>query len=163
MIIWAVLNVTHLDVVRVFNTKEAADEYATYENMKSDEDHFIHRGFEVDERMDDIYDFTDKDLSVLGSATLPMHLVGDTYAKWHNMLSDIYRKTINTMEGRNRLVYCVMKTVNYCSAIDFYRSEYIANTEVDRFKLRHPDTECRIFDEEHPEATIQFRGYFVEE
>lgn len=155
MKIWAVLNVTHLEVVRVFGTEEAADEYATYENMKSDEDHFIHKGFEVDERMDDIYEFTSDDLFDLESNTPPIYS-SDAYPKSKSIRCAFERKVAWVMASQISRVYCIIKTIGYCSAIDFYRSERIADRESRIFMQRHQETE-------HPKATIQLRGYFVEE
>lgn len=163
MKIWAVLNVTHLEVVRVFGTEEAADEYATYENMKSDEDHFINKGFEVDERTDVLYDFTIEDLSYLEHTVPAMYLAGEAYTKCDSMRAGFRRKVICAMASQNATVYCITKTINHCSSIDFYRSEHVADREYSKFKRSHPINKHRIFDEEHPEATIQLRGYFVEE
>lgn len=162
MKIWAVLNVTHLEVIRVFGTEEAADVYATYENMKSDEDRFIHKGFEVDERMDDIYEFTSDDLFYLESTTPPIYS-SDAYPKSESIRGAFERKIAWVMVSQISRVYCITKTINHCSSIDFYRSEHVADREYSKFKQSHPINKHRIFDEEHPEATIQLRGYFVEE
>lgn len=62
MKIWAVINTTHFEVVKVFGSEEFAVYYATYENEKDDEDYFIYEEFEVDERLDDLYDFTEEDV-----------------------------------------------------------------------------------------------------
>lgn len=156
MKIWAVLNATHLEVIRVFGYEEAADEYATYSNMRSDEDHFIHKGFEVDESEDELYDFTYKDIKALKSDTRVIPMGGNDY------IEAFGRKIAYNLASKIRRVYCIVKTINYCSSIDFYRSERIAEREFRVFNKRHPETKIRIFDEDHPEVNIQLRGYFVE-
>lgn len=155
MKIWAVIDVTHLEVVKVFGSEESADIYATYENMKSDEDRFIHKGFEVDERMDDIYEFTSDDLFDLESTTPPIYS-SDAYPKSKSIRCAFERKIAWVMVSQISRVYCIIKTIGYCSAIDFYRSERIADRESRIFMQRHQETE-------HPKATIQLHGYFVED
>nr|DAE20934.1 MAG TPA: hypothetical protein [Siphoviridae sp. ctgBD49] len=165
MKIWAVIDITHFEVVKVFGSEESADYYATYKNAKDHEDYFIYEEFEVDERLDDLYDFTDEDSSCLESATPPMYLAGDAYAKSDSAICALRRKTISAMASRINTVYCVTKVLDKYISVNFYRSEYIANKAFLHSTSRYPDAKNEMLDgdEDRPVAVIQFHGHFVEE
>lgn len=165
MKIWAVIDITHFEVVKVFGSEVSADYYATHKNAKDHEDYFIYDEFEVDERLDDLYDFTDEDAFCLESATPPMELTDDAYIKSDTVIGALRRKTISAMESRAKAVYCVIKVLHKYISVKFYRSEYIATKDFSHLAKCYPEakTEMPDGDEDRPIVVIQFRGYFVEE
>lgn len=165
MKIWAVIDITHFEVVKVFGSEVSADYYATHKNAKDHEDYFIYDEFEVDERLDDLYDFTDEDAFCLESATPPMELTGDAYIKSDTVIGALRRKTISAMESRSKAVYCVIKVLHKYISVKFYRSEYIATKDFSHLVKCYPEakTEMPDGDEDRPVVVIQFHGYFVEE
>lgn len=165
MKIWAVIDITHFEVVKVFGSEVSADYYATHKNAKDHEDYFIYEEFEVDERLDDLYDFTDEDAFCLESATPPMELTGDAYIKSDTVIGALRRKTISVMESRAKAVYCVIKVLHKYISVKFYRSEYIATKDFSHLTKCYPEakTEMPDGDEDRPIVVIQFHGYFVEE
>lgn len=165
MKIWAVINITHFEVVKVFGSEESADHYVTYKNAKDHEDYFIYDEFEVDERLDDLYDFTEEDAFCLESATPPINLGGDAYVKSDTTICSLRRKTLSVMENRIKTVYCVTKVLHKYISVKFYRSEYIATKDFSHLTRCYPDakTEMPDGDEDRPMVVIQFHGYFVEE
>ena len=160
MKIWAVINTTHFEVVKVFGFEESAVYYATYKNEKDDEDYFIYEEFEVDERLDDLYDFTDEDSFCLESATPTMNFTGDAYAK-----SDLRRKISSVMASRVKIVYCITKVLDNYISVNFYRSETIATKEFSKLLSRYPDANKSWIneDKDHTVEVIQFHRHFVEE
>ena len=165
MKIWAVIDITHFEVVKVFGSEVSADYYATYKNAKDHEDYFIYDEFEVDERLDDLYDFTDEDAFCLESATPPMELTGDAYIKSDTVIGALRRKTISAMESRAKAVYCVIKVLHKYISVKFYRSEYIATKDFSHLTKCYPEAKTEMPDgeEDRPIVVIQFHGYFVEE
>lgn len=165
MKIWAVIDITHFEVVKVFGSEVSADYYATHKNAKDHEDYFIYDEFEVDERLDDLYDFTDEDAFCLESATPPMELTGDAYIKSDTVIGALRRKTISAMASRAKAVYCVIKVLHKYISVKFYRSEYIATKDFSHLTKCYPEakTEMPDGDEDRPIVVIQFHGYFVEE
>lgn len=165
MKIWAVIDITHFEVVKVFGSEVSADYYATHKNAKDHEDYLIYEEFEVDERLDDLYDFTDEDAFCLESATPPMELTGDAYIKSDTVIGALRRKTISAMESRAKAVYCVIKVLHKYISVKFYRSEYIATKDFSHLTKCYPEakTEMPDGDEDRPIVVIQFHGYFVEE
>lgn len=165
MKIWAVIDITHFEVVKVFGSEVSADYYATHKNEKDHEDYFIYDEFEVDERLDDLYDFTEEDAFCLESATPPMELTGDAYIKSDTVIGALRRKTISAMESRSKAVYCVIKVLHKYISVKFYRSEYIATKDFSHLTKCYPEakTEMPDGDEDRPVVVIQFHGYFVEE
>ena len=164
MKIWAVINTTHFEVVKVFGSEESAVYYAEYENSNYDENYFIYEEFEVDERLDDLYDFTDEDSFCLESATPPINLTGDAYVKSDTIIGALRRKISSVMENRINTVYCITKVFNNYNSVDFYRSERIATKEFLKLLSRYPDANKSWIDkiEDHTVDSIQFHGYFVE-
>lgn len=165
MKIWAVIDVTHFEVVKVFGSEESADIYATCKDVKDHEDYFIYEEFEVDERLDDLYDFTDEDSSCLESATPPMNLAGDAYVKSDNAIGNLRRKILSAMASRIGIVYCIIKVVDKYISVNFYRSGYVATKVFSDLERRYPNAKNEMLDEDEdrPVAVIQFHGYFVEE
>ena len=165
MKIWAVINTTHFEVVKVFGYEESAVYYATCKNEKDDEDYFIYEEFEVDERLDDLYDFTEEDAFCLESATPPINLTGDAYVKSDTIIGALRRKILSVMAKRIDTVYCITKVFNNYISVDFYRSERIATKEFSKLLSRYPDANKSWIDkiEDHTVYSIQFHGYFVEE
>ena len=165
MKIWAVINTTHFEVVKVFGFEESAVYYATCKNEKDDEDYFIYEEFEVDERLDDLYDFTDEDYFCLESATPPINLTGDAYVKSDTIIGALRRKILSVMASRIKTVYCITKVLDNYISVNFYRSETIAIKEFSKLLGRYPDANKSWIDkvEDHTVDTIQFHGYFVEE
>lgn len=165
MKIWAVIDVTHFEVVKVFGSEKSADYYATYKNAKDQEDYFIYDEFEVDERLDDLYDFTEEDAFCLESATPPMYLAGDAYVKSDTTICSLRRKTLSAMANQIKTVYCVTKVFGKYISINFYRSEYIATKDFSHLTRRYPDAKTEMLDgdEDRQVVIIQFHGYFVEE
>lgn len=165
MKIWAIIDITHFEVVKVFGSEGSADYYATYKNAKDHEDYFIYDEFEVDERLDDLYDFTEEDAFCLESATPPMYLAGDAYVKSDTAIGALRRKTISAMASRIKTVYCVTKVFDKYISVKFYRSEYIATKDFSHLTSRYPDAKTEMLDgdEDRPVVVIQFHGYFVEE
>lgn len=165
MKIWAVIDITHFEVVKVFGSEVSADYYATHKNAKDHEDYFIYDEFEVDERLDDLYDFTEEDAFCLESATPPMELTGDAYIKSDTVIGALRRKTISAMESRAKAVYCVIKVLHKYISVKFYRSEYIATKDFSHLTKCYPETKTEMpdGDEDRPIVVIQFHGYFVEE
>ena len=165
MKIWAVINTTHFEVVKVFGFEESAVYYATCKNEKDDEDYFIYEEFEVDERLDDLYDFTDEDSFYLESATPPMNFTGDAYAKSDTIIGALRRKILSVMASRIKTVYCITKVLDNYISVNFYRSETIATKEFSKLLSRYPDANKSWIDEDkdHTVEAIQFHGYFVEE
>lgn len=165
MKIWAVIDITHFEVVKVFGSEVSADYYTTHKNAKDHEDYFIYDEFEVDERLDDLYDFTDEDAFCLESATPPMELTGDAYTKSDTVIGALRRKTISAMESRAKAVYCVIKVLHKYISVKFYRSEYIATKDFSHLTKCYPEakTDMPDGDEDRPIVVIQFHGYFVEE
>ena len=164
MKIWAVINTTHFEVVKVFGSEESAVYYATYKNEKDDEDYFIYEEFEVDERLDDLYDFTEEDAFYLESATPPINFTGDAYVKSDTIIGSLRRKTLSAMANKIKTVYCVTKVFDNYISVNFYRSETIATKEFSNLLSRYPDANKSWLneDEDHTVDTIQFHGYFVE-
>lgn len=164
MKIWAVIDVTHFEVVKVFGSEESADYYATYKNEKDHEDYFIYEEFEVDERLDDLYDFTDEDSFCLESATPPINLTGDAYVKSDTIIGALRRKISSVMANRIKTVYCVTKVFDKYMSVNFYRSEYIATKDFSHLTRRYPDAKTEMLDgdEDRPVVIIQFHGHFVE-
>lgn len=148
MKIWAIIDITHFEVVKVFGSEESADYYATYKNAKDHEDYFIYDEFEVDERLNDLYDFTEEDAFCLESA-----------------IGALRRKTISVMANQIKTVYCVTKVFDKYISVKFYRSEYIATKDFSHLTSRYPDAKNEMpdGDEDRPVIVIQFHGYFVEE
>ena len=165
MKIWAVINTTHFEVVKVFGSEESAVYYATHKNEKDDEDYFIYEEFEVDERLDDLYDFTEEDAFCMESATPPMTLGGDAYVKSDTIIGSIRRKILYVMASRIKTVYCIAKVFNNYISVDFYRSENIATEEFAKLLSRYPDANKSWINEDKDNTVdaIQFHGYFVEE
>lgn len=165
MKIWAVIDITHFEVVKVFGSEVSADYYATHKNAKDHEDYFIYEEFEVDERLDDLYDFTEEDAFCLESATPPMELTGDAYIKSDTVIGALRRKTIYAMESRAKTVYCVIKVLHKYISVKFYRSEYFATKDFSHLTKCYPEakTDMPDGDEDRPIVVIQFHGYFVEE
>ena len=165
MKIWAVINTTHFEVVKVFGSEESAVYYATYKNEKDDEDYFIYEEFEVDERLDDLYDFTEEDAFCLESATPPMNLGGDAYVKSDTTICSIRRKILYVMANQIKTVYCITKVFDNYISVNFYRSENIATEEFAKLLSRYPDANKSLLDkdEDHTVDAIQFHGHFVEE
>ena len=165
MKIWAVINTTQFEVVKVFGFEESAVYYATCKNEKDDEDYFIYEEFEVDERLDDLYDFTDEDSFCLESATPPMNFTGDAYVKSDMIIGTLRRKILSVMASRIKTVYCITKVLDNYISVNFYRSETIATKEFSKLLSRYPDANKSWIDEDkdHTVEAIQFHGYFVEE
>lgn len=165
MKIWAVINTTHFEVIKVFGFEESADYYATYKNEKDDEDYFIYEEFEVDERLDDLYDFTEEDAFYMESATHPINFTGDAYVKSDTIIGSIRRKILSVMAKRINTVYCITKVFDNYISVNFYRSEIIATKEFSNLLSRYPDANKSWIneDEDHTVHSIQFHGYFVEE
>ena len=165
MKIWAVINTTHFEVVKVFGSEESSVHYAEYENLNYDEDYFIYEEFEVDERLDDLYDFTDEDSFCLESATPPINLTGDAYVKSDTIIGALRRKISSVMANRINTVYCITKVFNNYNSVDFYRSERIATKEFSKLLSRYPDANKSWIDKvkDNTVDSIQFHGYFVEE
>lgn len=165
MKIWAVINTTRFEVVKVFGYEESAVYYATCKNEKDDEDYFIYEEFEVDERLDDLYDFTEEDAFCLESATPPINFTGDAYVKSDTIIGSIRRKILSVMAKRINTVYCITKVFDNYISVNFYRSETIATKEFSNLLSRYPDANKSWIneDEDHTVHSIQFHGYFVEE
>lgn len=165
MKIWAVINTTRFEVVKVFGYEESAVYYATCKNEKDDEDYFIYEEFEVDERLDDLYDFTEEDAFCLESATPPINFTGDAYVKSDTIIGSIRRKILSVMAKRINTVYCISKVFDNYISVNFYRSETIATKEFSNLLSRYPDANKSWIneDEDHTVHSIQFHGYFVEE
>lgn len=165
MKIWAVINTTHFEVVKVFGFEESAVYYATCNNEKDDEDYFIYEEFEVDERLDNLYDFTDEDSFCLESAAPPINLTGDAYVKSDTIIGALRRKISSVMANRINIVYCITKVFNNYNSVDFYRSERIATKEFSKLLSRYPDANKSWLDKvkDNTVEAIQFHGYFVEE
>ena len=165
MKIWAVINTTHFEVVKVFGSEESAVYYATHKNEKDDEDYFVYEEFEVDERLDDLYDFTDEDSFCLESATPPMNLGGDAYVKSDTTICSIRRKILYVMANRIKTVYCITKVFDNYISVNFYRSENIATEEFAKLLSRYPDANKSWLDkgEDYTVDAIQLHGHFVEE
>lgn len=165
MKIWAVINTTRFEVVKVFGYEESAVYYATCKNEKDDEDYFIYEEFEVDERLDDLYDFTEEDAFCLESATPPINFTGDAYVKSDTIIGSIRRKILSVMAKRINTVYCITKVFDNYISVNFYRSETIATKEFSNLLSRYPDANKSWIneDEDHTVHFIQFHGYFVEE
>ena len=165
MKIWAVINTTHFEVVKVFGFEESAVYYATCKNEKDDEDYFIYEEFEVDERLDDLYDFTDEDYFCLESATPPINLTGDAYAKSDTIIGALRRKILSVMASRIKTVYCITKVLDNYISVNFYRSETIAIKEFSKLLSRYPDANKSWLEkgEDHTVDAIQLHGHFVEE
>ena len=165
MKIWAVINTTHFEVVKVFGSEGSAVYYATCKNEKDDEDYFIYEEFEVDERLDDLYDFTDEDSFCLESATPPINFTGDAYVKSDTIIGSIRRKILYVMASRINTVYCITKVFNNYISVDFYRSENIATEEFSKLLSRYPDANKSWLEkgEDHTVDAIQLHGHFVEE
>lgn len=165
MKIWAVINTTRFEVVKVFGYEESAVYYATCKNEKDDEDYFIYEEFEVDERLDDLYDFTEEDAFCLESATPPINFTGDAYVKSDTIIGSIRRKILSVMAKRINTVYCITKVFDNYISVNFYRSETIATKEFSNLLSRYPDANKSWIneDEDHTVHPIQFHGYFVEE
>lgn len=164
MKIWAVINATHFEVVKVFGSEESAVYYATYKNEK-DKDYFIYEEFEVDERLDDLYDFTDEDSFCLESATPPMNFTGDAYVKSDTIIGALRRKISSVMASRINTVYCIIKVLDNYISVNFYRSGTIATKEFSKLLSRYPNANNSWLDKvkDHTVDSIQFHGYFVEE
>lgn len=165
MKIWAVINTTRFEVVKVFGYEESAVYYATCKNEKDDDDYFIYEEFEVDERLDDLYDFTEEDAFCLESATPPINFTGDAYVKSDTIIGSIRRKILSVMAKRINTVYCITKVFDNYISVNFYRSETIATKEFSNLLSRYPDANKSWIneDEDHTVHSIQFHGYFVEE
>ena len=165
MKIWAVINTTHFEVVKVFGSEESAVYYATYKNKKDDEDYFIYEEFEVDERLDDLYDFTEEDAFCLESATPPINFTGDEFVKSDTIIGALRRKISYVMASRIKTVYCITKVLDNYISVNFYRSENIATEEFAKLLSRYPDANKSWIneDEDHTVEAIQFHGHFVEE
>ena len=165
MKIWAVINTTHFEVVKVFGFEESAVYYATCKNEKDDEDYFIYEEFEVDERLDDLYDFTEEDAFCLESATPPINLTGDAYVKSDTIIGALRRKISSVMANRINTVYCITKVLDNYISVNFYRSKTIATKEFSKLLGRYPDANKSWIDEgkDHTVEAIQFHGHFVEE
>lgn len=165
MKIWAVINTTRFEVVKVFGYEESAVYYATCKNEKDDDDYFIYEEFEVDERLDDLYDFTEEDAFCLESATPPINFTGDAYVKSDTIIGSIRRKILSVMAKRINTVYCITKVFDNYISVNFYRSEYIATKDFSHLTKCYPEakTEMPDGDEDRPVVIIQFHGYFVEE
>lgn len=164
MKIWAVINTTHFEVVKVFGSEEYAVYYATYKNEKDDEDYFIYEEFEVDERLDDLYDFTEEDVFCIESATPPINLKGDSYIKSDTIIGSVRRKILSVMASRVKIVYCITKVFDNYISVNFYRSEIIATKEFSKLLSRYPDANKSLLNEykDRTVDSIQFHGHFVE-
>ena len=133
--------------------------------MSQKEDYLIYEEFEVDERLDDLYDFTDEDSFCLESATPPINFTGDAYVKSDTIIGSIRRKILYVMASRINTVYCITKVFNNYISVDFYRSENIATEEFSKLLSRYPDANKSWLEkgEDHTVDAIQLHGHFVEE